>query len=304
VAEPAVDPRHFFDQFPRFLETSETGPWLDRLNARHFALIHANRELIAGARVLDLASHDGRFSFAALQCGAERVVGIEHDPRLVEKAEENLAFYGAGRGSYDFVTGDMFDRIRAVERCDVVFCFGIFYHINDHMRLLTELAEFDARAVIFDTNVSLIDAAVIELRSPVAGSPPPAGSQIEGWPSRAALEAMWSTLGWTHEYFDWSASGMADHPKLGDYAAGRRLTAVVSSDYRNSSPDVRATAVREVFERQRDPQTQWLTITGVASRHGMTPQALRVWVRQAEREMLRRAAPATDLAPAHDDAVD
>ena len=287
MSDHPADPRHFFDEFPRFVETSETGPWLDRLNARHYALIHANRELISGARVLDLASHDGRFSFAALQSGAERVVGVEHDPRLVQKAEENMAFYGVPREKYHFVTGDMFDRIRVIERCDVVFCFGIFYHINDHMRLLTELAEFDARVVIFDSNVSLMESAVIELRSPVAGSPPPPGSQIEGWPSRSALEAMWSSLGWTFEYFDWSAFGVADHPKLADYTAGRRLTAVVASDYRDSSPEVRAGAVREVFERQRDPQTQWVTITRVASTHGMTPQALRTWVRQAERDRLR-----------------
>ena len=41
MTEPDVDPKHFFDEFPRFVETSETGPWLDRLNARHEVLIHA-----------------------------------------------------------------------------------------------------------------------------------------------------------------------------------------------------------------------------------------------------------------------
>jgi hypothetical protein len=299
-----VDPRRFFDEFPRFLETSETGPWLDRLNARHFALIHENRELIRGASVLDLASHDGRFSFAALRTGAARVIGVEHDPRLVQKAEENLAFYGAPRERYEFVAGDMFDCIRAAERCDVVFCFGIFYHINDHMRLLTELAEFDPRVMIFDTNVSLAERAVIELRSPVAGSPPPAGSQLEGWPSRTALEAMWWSLGWKFEYFDWAGSAMADHPKLDDYAGGRRLTAVVRSDYRDFPPAVRADAVGQVFERQQDLQTQMMTIAQIASKFGMMPQALRTWVRQAEREQRRRGVRSADLAPGGEDAVD
>jgi hypothetical protein len=303
VTDRPVDPRHFFDAFPRFVETSETGPWLDRLNARYVALIDANRGLIDGASVLDLASHDGRFSFAALHAGATRVIGIEHDPRLVQKAEENLSFYGVTRDRYEFVAGDMFERIRTVGRCDLVFCFGIFYHINDHMRLLTEFAEFDPRAVIFDTNVSLNAGAVIELRAPLAGSPPPPGSHIEGWPSRAALEAMWSSFGWTFDYFDWLGSGMVDHPKLDDYAGSRRLTAVVTSDYRDHSPEVRAEAVRLVFERQRDLPTQWLTITGVASRFGMTPQALRTWVRQAERNA-RPGHESSGLAPGSGDAVD
>ena len=288
MTQSQVDPKHFFDEFTRFVETSETGPWLDRLNARHEVLIHQNRDFIRGASVLDLASHDGRFSFAALQSGARRVVGVEHDPRLVQKAEENLEFYGVPRDRYDFVAGDMFDRIREVERCDIVFCFGIFYHINDHMRLLTELAEYDPRAIIFDTNVAVNDGAVIELRAPLVGSPPPKGSHIEGWPSRTALDAMWSSFGWTFEYFDWVGTGRADHPKLDDYAGLRRLTAVVASDYRDFAPDVRADAVRQVFERQRELPTQWLTITAVAKRFGMTPQALRTWVRQAERDAGRR----------------
>ena len=207
----------------------------------------------------------------AARAAPRTCVGIEHDPRLVQKAEENLAFYDVPRRDYEFVAGDMFERIRSVEPCDIVFCFGILYHINDHMRLLTELAEFDPRTIIFDTNVSLAEGAVIELRSPLAGSPPPVGSQIEGWPSRSALEAMWSSLGWTFEYFDWAGSGLADHPKLGDYAAGRRAHRGRHVRHAATSPpDVRAArgSARSSSASATCP-TQWLTITRgrVAVRH-------------------------------------
>jgi predicted RNA methylase len=291
VAKPrdvdgAFDPEHFFDHFPRFVDTSETGPWLDRLNARYLALIHANRHLIAGARVLDLASHDGRFSFAAIQNGAERVVGIEHEPHLVRKANENMEFHDVERGRYEFVLGDMFERIPEVGHCDVVFCFGILYHINDHMRLLSAIAELEPRTLIIDSNVSHIGSAVIEIRAPVAGSPPPPGAQLEGWPSRAGLDAMLSSFGWTFEYFDWPGSGLVASPKLQDYRVGRRATAVVTcSD--PVAPDVRARAVELVFERQHDRRSQWMAIIQTGAEFGMTPQALAVWVRQAE----RRAAP-------------
>ncbi len=294
------DPHHFFDAHQRFVETSETGPWLDRLNARYVALIHENRERIAGARVLDLASHDGRFSFAALQAGAAHVVGIEHDPRLVRAAGEHLAHYGVSRDRYDFVSGDLFASMATVGPCDVVFVFGILYHVNDHMRLLTELADLDARTMIFDTNVSSQPGAVIELRAPIAGSPPPPGSQIEGWPTRAALEAMWSSFGWTYEFFDWRASGMADHPKLDDYAGGRRVTAVVTSPYAGAAAATRAEAVDAVLARQTDLPTQWFTITEVAQELGISPQGLRTWVRRAERS----APPTGGVASRGDDAVD
>ena len=300
MTDRADDSRHFFDAYPRFVETSETGPWLDRLNARYFALIHENRARIEGARVLDLASHDGRFTFAALRAGAARVVGIEHDPRLVQAATEHLDHYGVARERYEFVAGDLFECIRTSEPCDVVFVFGILYHVNDHMRLLTELAELDARTMIFDTNVSTKPDAVIELRAPIAGSPPPPGSQLEGWPTRAALEAMWSSFGWTYEFFDWRGAGLADHPKLDDYAGGRRVTAVVTSDYADVPDATRAQAVDAVRTRQRDLPTQWFTITEVAQEYGMTPQALRTWVRKAERE----ARPTTGVASPGGDAVD
>jgi len=293
------DPHHFFDAHQRFVETSETGPWLDRLNARYVALIHENRERISGARVLDLASHDGRFTFAALHAGAAYVVGIEHDPRLVRAAGEHLAHYGMASDRYEFLSGDLFASIPTVGSCDVVFVFGILYHVNDHMRLLTELADLDASTMIFDTNVSSQPGAVIELRAPIAGSPPPPGSQIEGWPTRAALEAMWSSFGWTYEFFDWRASGMADHAKLDDYAGGRRVTAVVTSPYAGVAADTRAAAVDAVLARQTDLPTQWFTITEVAQELGMSPQALRTWVRRAE-----RSAPPGGIASRAGDAVD
>jgi hypothetical protein len=294
------DPHHFFDAYPRFVETSETGPWLDRLNARYLALIHENRSLIDGARVLDLASHDGRFTFAALQAGAAHVVGIEHDPRLVHAAGEHLAHYGVSPDGYDFLSGDLFATMSTAGPCDVVFVFGILYHLNDHMRLLTELADLDARTMIFDTNVATVPGAVIELRAPIAGSPPPPGSQIEGWPTRAALEAMWSSFGWSYEFFDWRTSEMAGHPKLDDYAGGRRVTAVVTSGDADVPAETRARAVDAVLARQRDLPTQWFTITEVAQELGLSPQALRTWVRRAERS----APPSGGVASSGGDAVD
>jgi SAM-dependent methyltransferase len=282
-ADGDFDPARFFERFPRFVETSETGPWLDRLNARYLALIHANRDLIRGATVLDLASHDGRFSFAALQNGAARVIGVEHEPHLVRKANENMELHDVARDRYEFVLGDMFDLIPTAEQCDIVFCFGILYHINDHMRLLQTIAEHAPRVLIIDSNLSHVPHAAIELRAPVAGSPPPVGAQLEGWPTKAGLDAMLSSFGWTFEYFDWPGSGLtADSPKLDDYRVGRRASVVVTCN-EPVAPDVRKRAVQRVFERQQDRKTQWMVIVQTAAEFGMAPQALAVWVRQAER---------------------
>ena len=72
----------FFDDYPRFYSTSKTGPSRHRLGARHRAIIEGNERLLVGRRVLDIASHDGRWSFAALKSGAAHVTGIEARPHL------------------------------------------------------------------------------------------------------------------------------------------------------------------------------------------------------------------------------
>jgi hypothetical protein len=288
MSPDAVDPNRFFDSYAKFLETSETGPWLDRLNARYVALVHSNRELIRGARVLDLASHDGRFAFAALQNGASHVVGIEHKAHLVRRSHENMEFYGFPRSRYEFLLGDFFDCIDDVGRCDIVFCFGILYHICDHMMLLSKIADVEPRALIVDTKVSELEGSAVELRSPLRGSPPPPGSELEGYPTRAALEAMFSSFGWTYDYFDWLASGLTDLRHMRDYREGHRVSAVVACNEHRVPPEVRERAVQLVLENHEDESPQFLTITLVARELGLTPQALRIWVRRAERAQRRQ----------------
>ena len=227
VAEPSFDPYRFFDSFPRFVDTSATGPWKDRLNARYVALIHSNRELLRDARVLDLASHDGRFTFAALQNGASKVVGIELDHLLHREAIANFELYGAPPERYDFVLGDILERLDDVEPFDVVFCFGVLYHLTDHMRLLSAIAAREPEYLIIDTHVSGLDGAVIELFSARGATPPPAGSTLHGRPTAAALESMMSYFGWTVEYYDWSTSDLASIEHMDGYKTGTRVTMLV-----------------------------------------------------------------------------
>jgi len=46
--------------------------------------------------------------------------------------------------------------------------------------------------------------------------------------------------------------------------------------------EVRERAVRMVLEHEGEYDSQWATISSVASKLGMTPETLRKWVRQAE----------------------
>ena len=54
------------------------------------------------------------------------------------------------------------------------------------------------------------------------------------------------------------------------------------------SPEVRERAVRLVFEHEREHDSQWAAIGSIASKIGCTPETLRKWLRQAERDEGRR----------------
>ncbi|ELW6513442.1 transposase, partial [Escherichia coli] len=49
------------------------------------------------------------------------------------------------------------------------------------------------------------------------------------------------------------------------------------------SPEVRQRAVRMVLESQGEYDSQWVAICSIAPKTGCTPETLRVWVRQYER---------------------
>lgn len=50
------------------------------------------------------------------------------------------------------------------------------------------------------------------------------------------------------------------------------------------SPEVRQRAVRMVLESQDEYDSQWEAICSIAPKIGCTPETLRVWVRQHERD--------------------
>jgi transposase len=55
------------------------------------------------------------------------------------------------------------------------------------------------------------------------------------------------------------------------------------------SPEVRERAVRMVFEHQAEYPSQWAAIKSIAEKLGCTMEALRRWVRQAERDEGKRS---------------
>lgn len=228
----------FFDDYPRFFETSETTPFPSRLNLRAEAIFGENRDIIEGARVLDIASHDGRWSFAALKHGAASVVGIEGRPELVQHAEEAMTEYGVEPSRYRFVAGDIFSTLaeEPVE-VDTVLCLGFFYHTLRWNELLTRINQCRPKHLVIDTAVTggkgpmvkLKVEDVSEQRNAITDEFTHGAAVVSGKPNVRALRTLVEAFGYELERLsDWTAL-VRDNPegatKVRDYARGYRVTA-------------------------------------------------------------------------------
>lgn len=197
-----------------------------RMNLRHRFVIEPYVERIKGARVLDLASHDGRWPYAFAKAGAKQVVGIEGRAELVAQ----FATYPDKtlRRRVQLHVGDIFEGLRALaakgEKFDVVGVLGIYYHIMDHYGLLCLIHRLSPRLIIVDSEFMTAPwphiALVFEDTSKDLNSTAYVAGQTKvpvGIPSCAALERMASSLGYATEWQDWGRLPAGERGAVGDY---------------------------------------------------------------------------------------
>ena len=228
----------FFDAYTRFREAGTV-----RLNARYEALIDRHRTWITGKRVLDVGSHDGRWAFAALSCGATHVVGIEPRPELVAAAEDNLLAYGVSPSRFSFYIGSVEQVMRNAElQVETALVFGVLYHLHDHVGLFQMLRGSGADTLIIDTalspdhseakwysrTVALLTEPVDNVMNAASELFPGSGKAIVSHPSRAAVrflaeqfEFVSTEVDWPPFLETWGTDG------LSDYAEDKRTTFVL-----------------------------------------------------------------------------
>jgi len=195
-------------------------------------------ELIKDRMILDIASHDGRFSFAAIKNGAAHVIGIEGKPHLVKNSIKNMERYGIPKNKYSFIVGDIHEEIKKIEpgKIDTIFCFGFFYHTMHHMFLLSQIKRLEPYYLILDSNVLASNEPIIRVGaqggkegSAISSENTKNNKTIVGKPSRKAIEIMLDNLGFSFEYYDWPNRDFSDWKFLGDYKNGMRITLVAKN---------------------------------------------------------------------------
>jgi len=222
---------HFFDKYPQFYESGIT-PNANRLRCRYDAIIKANVDILDGARVLDVASHNGRWSAAAILGGrAAHVVGVEPRAELVEIGNAVAAEIGIVH-QVDYRAATIMEFLEtaklATDAFDVVMCVGYFYHTYDHFQLLKDFCRI-GRHVILDTEVSPRPALAIfyarESSANIGNAVADEDSALVGRPTKNMLTEMLKTVGYrSWEYFNWQEYKYESAEWMKNYIEGRRVT--------------------------------------------------------------------------------
>lgn len=221
-----------FDQYQQWLSSGNKND-LARLNHRWGVIINRNIDLLEDKTVLDIASHDGRWSWAALNAGAKEVIGIEARQDLVLQAKVHFENFPEYKHKCDFRIGDIHKVIHELpdNQFDTIMLNGFLYHSPHHAYLLDHISRITRHALIIDTAVVNSDSPLCLYREEKTEGPgvksfsmayTPDGSQaIVATPSREFLQLLLGHYGFQYTYCDQSINSWHS---IKDYADGLRVT--------------------------------------------------------------------------------
>ncbi len=231
---------YFAEDSPFLKEDSRSRRWAipyhyECLNGRVDNLLARHEDAIRDCRVLDLASHMGTFSYAALQLGARHVHGVDTESAMLTKGEDLFRRMQVPRDTFLFEERDVFEFLEDCEpeRFDTVFCFGLLYYVMEPLRLLKLMARVAKKCVLLDTftaryaalqgkdalqyypNIkdetldlpilltSLTQSEKKDYRLPDAFSYKGKELSLTTFPSRALLEIWFQVLGLDFKFLEW-----------------------------------------------------------------------------------------------------
>lgn len=116
------------------------------------ALLGVTGGSLKGHRVLDLGCNAGFWSLAAMEAGADFVLGIDGRQEHTEQAQLVFAAKDIDPTRYRFEQGNIFEH-PLHERFDVVLCLGLMYHVSRPVALFETIAGVGAELVVIDTEI-------------------------------------------------------------------------------------------------------------------------------------------------------
>ena len=222
-----------------FCEANASPADINNVNAYGQILLANNRQFIEGKRVLDLASHDGRHTYASLALGAERVTSVEARAASLDRGRPIIDRDFPGKT--DFVVGDLFDFLPTVApgEFDTLLCFGFLYHTIRQVEIVEQARRMGVETFLLATFVTkrkvltrrgLKEQPGLKL---IYEDPECIRNTIEktglaAWPNCSFLEHVLEAYGFRHRKLRPGDSGISEWRGLEEFKKGRYVAYVAS----------------------------------------------------------------------------
>jgi SAM-dependent methyltransferase len=123
------------------------------INARIGVLLENNHQTLKNKSILDVGSHTGIFSWAALHLGAKFVHGIDVEERTINRCMELFSKEEINTSSYIFEVENIINFLERIEEksFNTVFCFGVLYYMAEPLNLLKLMARAAKETILLDT---------------------------------------------------------------------------------------------------------------------------------------------------------
>jgi len=188
------------------------------------ALLSLYGGTLAGARVLDLGCSSGFWSLAALEAGADFVLGLDSQPTPIEQARLVFAAKGVEPSRYRLEQRDVFD-LDTSERFDVVLCLALLNQVAKPVELFELMAGTGAEVLVIETEIARAARSVFALSSTADGRKAVA-HRLVLVPSRSAVIELAGDFGYQTVPL---ARNLTDYTGLPDYRSQRRLAFICSN---------------------------------------------------------------------------
>jgi tRNA (mo5U34)-methyltransferase len=165
-------------------ETAPTHPLGDFPNVKWRQIApHVPRDL-AGRTALDIGCNAGFYSFELARRGA-RVQAIDIDPHYLEQASWAAERYGL-KDRISFQQGSVYSLARSRERYDVVWFFGVLYHLR-HPLLALDILRQVVKGRLYLQTLTSPGARASSIPSNISLDERPRMTR-KGWPRMAFIE--------------------------------------------------------------------------------------------------------------------
>jgi trehalose 2-sulfotransferase len=241
---------HFFDRnewliqsLPKF--KSATG-FLDliRLRHRYNAIVGQNLDFFRGTQVLDIVSHSGFWSLAALDAGASNVIAVEPSQKSADNALNNLVKSETTPERFKILKSRISKALQTAEpkQFDLIMCKRYFEYCY-LPEFFHQLYRLQPKYVIVDTKIALGEGALCRFSTEGKSWKGGRSAKIIGTPTHDLIEFLCGSEFKFH-VVDWRGMGIDDWTGIQDYANGS------DPDLKPSSPRAFHTRRTYVIEPQ------------------------------------------------------